>query len=212
MQGEQGLRREVVHLCTHMYDRGYIAGADGNVSVRLGTDRIAVTPSGVHKGFLKPADLVITDLDGRPQGRTTKPTSELAMHLEIYRLRPDVRAVVHAHPPYAIAASVAGVSLAQCLLPEVIFALGSIHHAGYATPTTDDVPAILREPLRHHDALILDRHGTVTLGPDVQTAFNRLESVEHTAKVSAIATRLCGSTAEPVIAIVMPYALIGVVR
>lgn len=169
-----------------MYEQGYIVAADGNASVRLGNDRIAVTPSGVHKGFLKPVDLVIADLDGNAL-HGGRPTSEIRMHIEVYRRRPDVGAVLHAHPPHVLALSVAGVSLGKCILPETVFSLGQIEHAGYATPTTDDVPRAIALRIAEHDALILDRHGTLTVGSDLQGAFNRLEQVEHTAKVSHLA-------------------------
>ncbi len=186
MQGEQGVRARLVETCRSMYEQGYIVATDGNASARLGDDRIAVTPSGVHKGFLKPADLVITDLDGGAL-HGGRPTSEMRMHIEVYRRRPDVGAVLHAHPPHTLALSVAGISLGKCILPETVFSLGRIEHAGYATPTTDDVPRAIALRIADHDALILDRHGTLTVGADLRSAFNRLEQVEHTAKVSHLA-------------------------
>ncbi len=189
MQGEQGLRARLTEVCRWMYERSYIVAADGNASARMGEERIAVTPSGLHKGLLKPADIVITDLDGAPL-HGGRPTSEIRMHVEVYRQRPDVRAVLHAHPPHALALSVAGLSLGKCILPEALFGLGEIRHAGYATPTTDAVPRLIAAQVRNHDGLILDRHGTLTVGDDLQSAFNRLEVLEHTARVSYLAHAL----------------------
>jgi L-fuculose-phosphate aldolase len=188
-QGELGIRREVVRICARMYERGYIVAADGNVSVRVGADRILVTPSGAHKGTLRPADLVLTDLTGTLL-RGTTPSSEMRMHVEVYARRPDVRAVVHAHPPHVLAFSVAGRSLGQCILPEVIFSLGRVAHAEYATPTTAEVPRVIAEHVAESNALILDRHGTLTLGESLEAAFNRLETLEHTARITWLARAL----------------------
>lgn len=165
-----------------IYERGYIAGADGNVSVRVDADRVLVTPSGRHKGFLEPRDLVMVAADGTIM-EGARPTSELGMHLEIYRRRADVRAVVHAHPPHVVALSLAGVSLATHTLPELVFQVGSVRHAGYATPTTDEVVRAIRKPIQERDAVVLDRHGTVTVGRNLQEAFNLLETIEHTARI-----------------------------
>ncbi len=172
-----------------MYERGYIVAGDGNVSVRVGRDRVVVTPAGAHKGMLRPADLVLTDLRGVPL-RGGSPSSEMRMHVEVYARRPEVRAVVHAHPPHVLAFSVAGQSLGQCILPEVVFALGRVAQAGYATPTTSEVPRIIAEHVARSNALILDRHGTLTLGEDLAAAFNRLETLEHTAKITWLARAL----------------------
>lgn len=189
MQGEQGQRVEIARVCALMYERGYIVAADGNVSVRLGANRLAVTPSGAHKGRLRPADLVITDAEGSPL-RGGRPSSEMRMHVEVYRRRTDVNAVVHAHPPHVLAFSVAGKTLGQCILPESILSLGRIVHAGYATPTTEEVPCLIAEQICGHNALILDRHGTLTVGEDLTLAFGRLETLEHTARISWLAQAL----------------------
>ncbi|RME53795.1 MAG: class II aldolase/adducin family protein [Deltaproteobacteria bacterium] len=181
---EHRLRRSVVEICRRMYERGFIAATDGNVSVRLAADRILVTPSGVNKGYLSEGDLVVVDRSGRKLSGRGSASSEIRMHLAVYALRPDVRAVVHAHPPLSIAFSIAGESLAQCMVPEVIVSLGDVPTAPYATPTTADVPKMLEPLVLRYDAIMLERHGSLTLGRDLEEAYNRLETMEHTAKIS----------------------------
>jgi L-fuculose-phosphate aldolase len=177
-------RRRIVAVCRRMYERGYIAGSDGNVSLRLADDRLLITPSGLHKGDLTEDDLVVTNRSGKLLSGKHRPSSEILMHLLCYDLREDVRAVVHAHPVHAVALAMAGVSLANCILPESCLALGHILTAPYTTPGTEEVPAALRELVLRADAVLLDRHGSLTLGPSLGVAYNRLESVEHTARIT----------------------------
>ncbi len=184
-------RKDLVEICKLMHSRGFIAAGDGNVSVRIGARRLLVTPSGARKGFMKPSDMVICDLDGKPaRGETGRPSSELMMHTLIYRLRPDVNAVVHAHPPCAIAHTVAGVSLADPLMPEVYCTLGEIMTVPYTTPTTTEVPEALEGPILNHCALIMERHGSITTGDSLAQAYDRLETLEHTARISLMANTL----------------------
>ena len=175
---EDDLRREVVQVCRLMYRRGLIAATDGNVSVRVGAGLLLTTPSGLCKGLLEEGDLVVTDMEGRVvEGRSRpglRPSAEIRMHLEIYRQRPDVCAVVHAHPPVATA----------------LVTIGTIVTTAYATPTSARVPEVVREPIRSHDALVLDRHGAVTVGRSVLEAYARMEKVENTAQVLATARML----------------------
>ncbi len=177
-------RSQIVKVCRRMYERGFIAGTDGNVSVRLQGDRLLITPSGVHKGDLAEADLVIADMEGRLLEGSRRPSSEILMHLLCYQIRPEVNAVVHAHPVYAVALALSGVSLANCILPESCLSLGHILTAPYTTPGTEEVPNALRDLVVRADAVLLDRHGSLTLGPNLTVAYNRLESVEHTAKIT----------------------------
>jgi L-fuculose-phosphate aldolase len=177
-------RRAIVRVCRRMYERGMIAGTDGNVSLRLSGDRVLITPSGVHKGDVTEADLVVTDREGRLVKGRRRPSSEMLMHLLCYQVREDVNAVVHAHPVYAVALALAGVSLANCILPESCLSLGFILTAPYTTPGTEEVPRALRDLITRADAVLLDRHGSLTVGPDLTVAYNRLESVEHTAKIT----------------------------
>jgi L-fuculose-phosphate aldolase len=180
---ERALRRALVEICHRTYRQGFIAAMDGNVSARLGRDRVLVTPSGFHKGLIQSEDLVVTDLRGRRISGRHKPSSEFLMHELAYAERDDVGAVLHAHPPIAVALALAGVSLQTCVLSESCLSLGAIVTAPYATPTTAEVPDSLRELVRKWNAIILQRHGALTLGVDLEQAYNRMEIVEHTAKI-----------------------------
>ncbi len=191
---EPELRRLLVEICRRMYTQGYIAAGDGNVSAKLDAERVLVTPTGLNKGFLKEADLVITDLRGKLLRGTKKPSSEFLMHALAYAERPDVGAVVHAHPPITVGLALAGVSLAQCILSETCLVLGPILTAPYSTPTTDEVPQILKPYMRQANAIVMDRHGAITLGRDLDEAYNRLEAMEHAAKITHTA-RVLGPVA-----------------
>jgi L-fuculose-phosphate aldolase len=187
-------RAALVETCARMHARGYIVAGDGNVSVKIGDDRLLVTPSGTRKGFMRPEQMVLCDLSGRPlRGETGRPSSELAMHVAVYEERPDARAVVHAHPPVAVAHTIAGASLAEPLMPEAFCILGHVLTIPYTTPTTHQVPDALRQPVRTHHALLLERHGSLTFGETLAEAYDRLEVLEHTAKISMIARVLSPS-------------------
>jgi L-fuculose-phosphate aldolase len=191
---EHELRREMIRVGRLTWERGYVAATDGNLSVRLGANRLLVTASGVSKGFLSDEDLLIIGMDGETvsayRGRDSRPSSEMAMHLEVYRQRPDVNAVVHAHPPLSTAFSIAGVSLARCVIPEVIVTLGGIPTAEYATPGTSEVPGTIHDAIRDYDAMILAHHGSLTVGDTLWEAYLRLEKVEHTAEITLAAQQL----------------------
>ncbi|HHX66276.1 MAG TPA: class II aldolase/adducin family protein [Chloroflexi bacterium] len=193
---ERALRRDVGQICRLLYQKNFVPATDGNVSVRWGDRYLITTPSGVCKGLIRAADLVVTDLNGAPvlehndAANPRRPSSELRMHLEIYRRRPDVRAVVHAHPAITTALTVAGVSLLPCILPETLVNLGSIATTAYATPTTEAVPVVVGDLIEDHDALVLDRHGAVTVGATLMEAYTRMEKVEDTAQVIMTARML----------------------
>jgi L-fuculose-phosphate aldolase len=179
------LRQEFVRIGQLMHHRNYVTATDGNISARLSEDRFLVTPSGQSKGFMRPEEMVVIDwnaraVDGEP---ALQPSSEILLHLEAYRQRPDIGAVVHAHPPTAIALSIAGVSLARCQLPEVIVTLGLIATTEYATPSSPEGATVIRDLIRGHDALILQRHGSVTVGTTPWEAYLRLEKVENAAEI-----------------------------
>lgn len=180
---ENQARRDLIEIGRRAYGQGLIAGTEGNLSVRLRPDRILTTASGTAKGFLGPHDLVTVDLSGRVVGGRARASSELPLHLHCYRERADVGAIVHAHPPTTIAFSLVGGNLEQVVLPESLFALGPVKCVGYATPTTGEVVDAVRPYLATHNVLVLDRHGTVTLGDSLLAAYNRLESLEHTANI-----------------------------
>ncbi len=191
MTSEFQIRKEMVEVGRRMYEKGLVAATDGNISFRTSNNEILITPSGTCLGFLKSSELVLIDREGRVLSGRLKPTSEYRLHLEVYRQRDDVRAVVHAHPPLCTAFSVAGVTLEQCVLPEVVFTLGAIPTTGYATPTTDEPPRVVREYIGQCDAMILDRHGTLTVGEDLVGTYLKLEKLEHTAK-TLIAAKMLG--------------------
>lgn len=183
-------RAEIVLVCRRLHDRGLIAGPDGNVSVRLTPDRIVVTPSGLSKIDVEEHDLVELSLDGTTVSGERAPSSEVAMHLAAYRARPDVHAVVHAHPPVATGFSVAGESITDGVLPEVILQVGSVPLVPYATPGTDAVPDAMAPFLPDHDAFLLANHGATTLGRTLGEAHQRMESLEHAASILLTARHL----------------------
>jgi L-fuculose-phosphate aldolase len=190
MKAEEQARADIVEVGRRLWERGYVASNDGNVSVRLDDTRLITTPKNVSKGFMTPDMMVITDLDGKKIAGERDPSSELKMHLEVYRNRPDIRAVVHAHPPTATGFAVAGIPLDRAVLAEVITTLGSIPIAAYATPSTEELPAAVRKYVKAHDALLLANHGALAMGADVMSAYYRMETIEHFAKISLVARTL----------------------
>jgi L-fuculose-phosphate aldolase len=196
---EESLRAEIVRVGRLMRAHDLVDGTSGNISARLGPDRLLATPSGLAKGFLEPEQLIIVDMQGELVGGLPGllPTSELLMHLEAYRRRPDVNAVVHAHPVTAVALSIAGVSLAECVIPEAVVVLGMIPTTPYATPSSIENQHAIAELITGHDAIVLQYHGTLTVGRDVHEAYLRLETVEHTAKIIALARLLGGGPPLP---------------
>jgi L-fuculose-phosphate aldolase len=191
MRTEQQLRVDVVDVGRRLWERGYVASNDGNISVRLDERRLLTTPAGVSKGFMTPDMLVVTDFHGQKLAGDRNASSELKMHLQVYRDRPDANAVVHAHPPTATGFAVAGIPLDRAVLAEVVCTLGSIPIAEYATPSTDELPAACSKYLKAHDGLLLANHGALAIGPDVFTAYYRMETIEHFAKISLV-TRMLG--------------------
>ena len=187
---EAGLRRDLVEVCRRLHDRRLLGAGEGNVSCRLGRDRLLVTPSGANKGYLRPADLVVVDLAGQKLRGRGRPSTELLMHLAAYAARPDVRAVVHAHPLTAVAFTVAGVAPPDDLLPEAVLVLGPIAVAPFATPGTDEVPASLSPFWKGHEVILLERHGALALGRDLFQAFDRMETLERVCEVAAHARAL----------------------
>src|SRR5579872_2227007 len=191
MTAESTLRADIVEIGRRMYARGYTASNDGNISVRLGSDRLLMTPKSVCKGFMTPDMMCVTDLDGKKLQGDRDPSSEMLMHLEVYRQRPDAQAVVHAHPPTATGFAVAGIPLDRAVLAEVLTTLGSIPIADYATPSTRELPEAVRKYIKAHDGLLLANHGAVTCCKTVMTAYYKMETIEHFAKISLVA-RLLG--------------------
>jgi L-fuculose-phosphate aldolase len=180
----------IVHVCRRLYERGLVAGPDGNVSVRLTDDSILVTPSGLSKVDVEPEDLVLVDLAGAVLQGRRRPSSELRMHLRIYQRRADARAVVHAHPPTATGFAAAGQSFMAPVLPEVILQMGGVPIVSYATPGTDELADTFDPYLDRHDAFLMANHGATTLGPTLGLAHQRMESLEHAARIILTARML----------------------
>lgn len=187
------LRREMAAIGSRLYERGLIVAAEGNLSARLADGSILVTPAGMCKGRMAPEDMVVVDPAGRQSQGARKPSTELAMHLTALAARPDIGACVHAHPPYATAFAVSGIALAECILPEVVATLGSVPLAEYATPSTPAVGASIEKHLERFDAFLLKNHGVLTIGPNLEEAFRRMEIVERFAQIVHISRGLGGA-------------------
>src|SRR5678816_4110152 len=189
---EPAARREIVKIGNLMYERSYVVSSDGNISVRLDDGRILATPTMTCKGRMSEDSLALTDLEGKPLS-DRRASSELAMHLLIYQERPDVKAACHAHPPHGTAFAVAGLAIDQPILSEVILTLGCVPLAGYGTPSTDELSNAMRPLVKHHNALLMANHGAVAYGSDLWQAWDRLETLEHTAKIAILSRALGGS-------------------
>jgi L-fuculose-phosphate aldolase len=197
---EQTARREIVRVGKLMYERSYVVSSDGNVSVRLDDGRIVATPTMTSKGRMTEDSLAVTDAEGKPLN-DRKASSELEMHLLIYKERADVRAVCHAHPPHGTAFAVAGLAIDQPILSEVILTLGCVPLAEYGTPSTTELTEAMRPLVLHHNALLMANHGAVAYGADIWQAFDRLETLEHTARIAILSRLLGGSKNLPADAI-----------
>ncbi len=191
MPAERKHREEIVHYGRMLHERCFVAAMDGNLSVRLDDDRILVTPTCLSKGSMRPSDMVIVDLEGqRVRGRRNV-TSEIGMHLLIYRMRPDVQAIVHAHPPTATGFAAAGIALTEPLVCEVVMGLGCIPLARYGTPGTSELAGTLEPYVPHYDAILMSNHGVVTYGDTLEHAYMKMETVEHFAQI-ALVTHMLG--------------------
>jgi L-fuculose-phosphate aldolase len=191
MPSERKHREEIVRYGRMLHDRGFVAAMDGNLSVRLKHGYILVTPTCLSKGAMRPADLVIVDLDGQRVAGRRNVTSEIGMHLLIYRMRPDIQAIVHAHPPTATGFAAAGLPLNEPLVCEVVMGLGSIPLARYGTPGTSELAQTLEPYVSHYDAILMSNHGVVAYGDTLEHAYMKMETVEHFAQI-ALVTHLLG--------------------
>ncbi len=189
---ETDLRNRLLAVAKKCYERDFIAGASGNISARLTADQLLITPSGANKADLTPEDLLVIDLQGVciNGDPACRPTSELPMHLEIYARRPEVGAVVHAHPITCVALSLVGISMHTPYLPEALVFLGPVPTTPYANPSSTENSAAIRGLISDHDAIILAHHGSLTVGRTLEEAYSRLEILEHAARTIALAHQL----------------------
>lgn len=198
---EHKLREDIVRIGRLMFEKNWIAANDGNISARLpdedGQARLLATPTGVCKGMMHADDLIVTDIEGKKIRGTRERTSEMDMHTTIYKMRPDVHAVVHAHPPTATGFAVAGRALNVGILPEVIVCLGAVPLAEYSEPGTPALSESMRPYVPKYDALLLANHGAVAYGEDLFRAYHRLETVEHSARITLVAELLGGPKVLP---------------
>jgi L-fuculose-phosphate aldolase len=183
---ENEYRHDICEIGRLLHQKGMVAATDGNVSVRLPGGDILATPTGMSKGLMRPEDLVVVDAEGHKLLGHRNPSSEMGMHLLIYRRRPDVHAVVHAHPPTATGYAAAGIALDKALISEVVLGLGCVPLAAYGTPGTPELADTLKEMVPRHDALLMANHGVVTYGADLMSAYFRMETVEHFARISLV--------------------------
>lgn len=190
MVRERQHREQIVRYGRMLHERGLVAATDGNLSVRLDTNRILATPTCMSKGEMRPSDLVVVDLEGRLLSGRRKVSSEIGMHLLIYRLRPDIKGIVHAHPPIATGFAAAGVALNQPLVCEVVIGLGSIPLAKYGTPGTPELAAALAPLVPQYDAILMSNHGVVAYGADLSQAYMKMETVEHFARIALVTHQL----------------------
>lgn len=189
----QFLKENLLKTCRRLADKGFVAATDGNVSSRLADGRVLVTPGARNKADVEIEELIVVGMDGKVLEGIGRPSAEFAMHSFIYGARPDVKAVVHAHPPFATAFAAARIPLDGKIFPEVIVAFGKIPLAGYATPSTPELAASIEPLVREYDAIMLSNHGVVTCGGSLDEAYDKMERTEHTAEVAYLARQLGGA-------------------
>lgn len=186
MNNTAEIKSEIIEIGRRMYEKGYVVANDGNISVRADKDSIWVTPTGVSKGYMNEDILVRMGLDGSIVEGSYKPSSEVKMHLRVYKENPSVSAVVHAHPPIATAFAASGLSLDEPVLSETAMLLGSVPLVPYSTPGTEEVPNAIAPYCKTHCALLLANHGVLTWGNSLEQAYFRLEELEQTARIYLI--------------------------
>jgi L-fuculose-phosphate aldolase len=184
------LKKNIIEAGKRAYARGYIASNDGNISVRIDKKHVLITPTGISKGFMKTSDLIVVDMHGKIISGKRKPSSEIQMHLQIYKERTDINSVCHLHPPYATGFAVAGIPLDQDVLSEAVIILGKVPLVEYGTPGSEELYSKLLPHLRDSDAFLLANHGALTVGMDIFDAYNKMETLEHVAQIVFIAKQM----------------------
>jgi L-fuculose-phosphate aldolase len=185
-------KKLILDIGKRLWQKGFIAASDSNITIRINNNEILTTPTGVSKGFMTQDMILRINMDGQLLSAKSKykPSSEIKLHLEVYRNREDIHSVVHAHPPYCTGFAVAGIPLDKCILPEAIITLGAVPVAPYSTPSTKEVSESIKPYISKTDAILLANHGALTMGKDLLAAYHKMETLEHTAQIIYIATRL----------------------
>ena len=185
MVNEYAIKKEICEIGKRIYDKGMVASNDGNISVKLNDNEFLCTPTGVSKGFMTPEYICKVDANGNviQANPGFKPSSEIKMHMRVYKQRPDVNSVVHAHPVYATSFAIAGIPLTQPIMPEAVIALGCVPIADYGTPSTEEIPDAVEKHLQYFDAVLLENHGALTYSDSLINAYHKMESVEFYAKL-----------------------------
>ncbi|WHE06931.1 class II aldolase/adducin family protein [Thermoanaerobacterium thermosaccharolyticum] len=194
MYSEYEVKKQICEIGKRIYMNGFVAANDGNITVRIGENEIITTPTGVSKGFMTPDMLLNINLNGEvlKSSGDYKPSTEIKMHLRVYRERPDVKSVIHAHPPFGTGFAIVGIPLTKPIMPEAVISLGCVPIAEYGTPSTEELPDAVSKYLQNYDALLLENHGALTYGPDLISAYYKMESLEFYAKLTFISTLLGG--------------------
>jgi len=192
---ETRLRTAIAEIGKLCYQKGFIVGADGNISARMADGTILITPAGAMKGFLEPENMAHVDMSGKVVDNGPRASTETGIHLVSYKERPDIKAVLHCHPPHAVALTLAGIDMQIPVIPEIIVTIGGIPTAPFATPGTEELPESIRNIVRCSDTVVMQNHGSVTLGSNLLDAFKKLDMLEHTAKILWLAN--CVGTVKP---------------
>ncbi len=194
MVSEYEIKKQICDIGKRIYDRGMVAANDGNISVKISDNEFLCTPTGVSKGFMTPEYICKVDRDGKVIYAESgfRPSSEIKMHMRVYKERPDVNSVVHAHPMYATGFAIAGIPLTQPIMPEAVIALGCVPIAEYGTPSTEEIPDAVSKYVQHFDAVLLENHGALTYSDSLLNAYYKMESVEFYAKLLFISKQLGG--------------------
>ena len=194
MVSEYEIKKQICDIGKRIYDRGMVAANDGNISVKLSDNEFLCTPTGVSKGFMTPDYICKVDANGKviQANGNFKPSSEIKMHMRVYKERPDVRSVVHAHPAYATSFAIAGIPLTQPIMPEAVIALGCVPIAEYGTPSTEEIPDAVSKYLQYYDAVLLENHGALSYSDSLLAAYHKMESLEFYAQLLYQANQLGG--------------------
>ena len=185
MASEYSIKQQICEIGKRIYDRGMVANNDGNISVKIGPDEFLCTPTGVSKGFMTPEFICKVDRNGKviQANKGFKPSSEIKMHMRVYKERPDVNSVVHAHPMYATSFAIAGIPLTEPIMPEAVIALGCVPIAEYGTPSTEEIPDAVSKYVQHYDAVLLENHGALSYSDSLINAYYKMESLEFYAQL-----------------------------